>query len=128
MNQLPATTASGRYAARDSMLLTTSDCPSDRTIQRTLGLAYGNTIRARNVGRDILAKLKGLVGGEIDDYTKMLAQAREQALDRLAADARGMGANAVVGLRFGTAEVMQGAAEILAYGTAVILDDPPPAQ
>jgi uncharacterized protein YbjQ (UPF0145 family) len=108
--------------ARDNMLMTTSDEIADRQILHTIGLVYGNTIRARHVGRDILAALKGLVGGEIDDYTKMLAEAREQALDRMAAQARALGADAVVCVRFNTVEVMSTAAEMVAYGTAVTLN------
>ena len=83
------------------------------------GLARGNTIRARHIGNDILAAFKTLVGGEITEYTKMMAESREQALDRMRAEAVALGANAVVGLRFTTSTVMAGAAEILAYGTAV---------
>jgi uncharacterized protein YbjQ (UPF0145 family) len=101
------------------MHLTTQDEFSDRTIQATLGLVRGNTIRARHLGKDILAALRNLVGGEINEYTKMLAESREQALDRMIAEARGLGADGVVGIRFVTAPVMQGAAELLVYGTAV---------
>lgn len=88
-------------------------------ILETIGLVRGNTIRARHVGNDILAALKTLVGGEISEYTKMMAEAREQALDRLRAEAYDRGANAVVGLQITTSMVLQGSAEILAYGTAV---------
>jgi uncharacterized protein YbjQ (UPF0145 family) len=93
-----------------------------KQIIKTLGLVRGNTIRARNIGRDIMAVLRGVVGGEITDYTKMIAEAREQALDRMAAEAEKLGANAVVAVRFGTAEMMTAAAEILAYGTAVVIE------
>jgi uncharacterized protein YbjQ (UPF0145 family) len=93
-----------------------------KQIIKTLGLVRGNTIRARNIGRDIIAVLRGVVGGEITDYTKMIAEAREQALDRMAAEAEKLGANAVVAVRFGTAEMMTAAAEILAYGTAVVIE------
>lgn len=103
------------------MLMTTQDKFADQDISDTLGLVRGNTIRARHVGKDILASLRTLVGGEIVEYTKMLAEAREQALDRLTAQARSLGADGVVALRFTTAPVMQGAAELLAYGTAVKL-------
>ena len=82
----------------------------------------GNTIRARHIGRDILAGLKNIVGGEIDDYTKMIAESREQAMDRMIANAEQLGANAVIGMRFMTCSMMQGAAELLAYGTAVAVD------
>jgi len=91
-------------------------------VKQTLGLARGNTIRARNVGKDIMAVLKNMVGGEIEEYTKMMAESREQALDRMVADAQEQGANAVLDVRFGTSYVMGSAAEILAYGTAVVLE------
>ena len=90
---------------------------------KTLGLVRGNTIRARHLGKDILAGLKNLVGGEIEEYTKMLAEAREQALDRMLAEAKGLGANAVVDVRFSTSYVMGMAAEILVYGNAVLLEE-----
>lgn len=103
------------------MIITTIDKIADKNIVKTLGLAKGNTIRARHAGHDIMAGLKNLVGGEISDYTKMIAEAREQAIDRMIDNARGMGANAIIGVRFTTSSVMQGAAELLAYGTAVII-------
>jgi uncharacterized protein YbjQ (UPF0145 family) len=103
------------------VIISTQDELADREIERTLGLVRGNTIRARHVGKDILAALRSLVGGEIGEYTKMLAESREQSLDRMIAEARALGADAVVGLRFVTSPVMQGAAELLAYGTAVRL-------
>ena len=103
------------------MLITTQDEFADYDIVQTLGLVRGNTIRARHVGKDILAALRTLVGGEIVEYTKMLAESREQAIDRLVTEASALGADAVVALRFTTAPVMQGAAELLAYGTAVKL-------
>ena len=103
------------------MKLTTQDTFADHEIFSTLGLVRGNTIRARHVGKDILAGLRNLVGGEIHEYTKMLAEAREQSLDRMIEEARGLGADGVVGIRFMTAPVMQGAAELLVYGTAVKL-------
>jgi len=101
------------------MLLTTQDEFADYEITETLGLVRGNTIRARHVGKDILAGLRNLVGGEIVEYTKMLAEAREQALNRMITEAQDKGADGVVCLRFMTAAVTQGAAELLAYGTAV---------
>jgi uncharacterized protein YbjQ (UPF0145 family) len=104
------------------MILVTSDEVPGRKIVKTLGLVRGNTIRARHVGKDLLAVLRGLVGGEITDYTKMIAESREQAIDRLVDEAKSLGANAVVGLRFTTASMMQGAAELLAYGTAVVIE------
>lgn len=105
------------------MILVTSDDIPGKTIIKTVGLVRGNTIRARNIGRDILAIFRNLVGGEITDYTKMLAEAREQAIDRMLEEAIAQGANAVVSIRFASAEVMQGAAELLVYGTAVVVDE-----
>jgi len=105
------------------MIVVTTDTIPGKRVVRTLGLVKGNTIRARHVGKDILAGLKGLVGGEISEYTKMVAESREQCIDRLVEEAEGMGANAVVGLRFTTASMMQGAAELLAYGTAVLVEE-----
>ena len=105
------------------MILSTTETVAGKRIVKTLGLVRGNTIRARSIGRDILAVFKNIAGGEITDYTKMLAESREQALDRLSEDAESLGANAVIAIRFGTSSVMQGAAEILAYGTAVVLED-----
>jgi uncharacterized protein YbjQ (UPF0145 family) len=101
------------------MILATSDDIPGREISEALGLVRGNTIRARHIGRDIAAILRNLVGGEVRDYTKMMAEAREQALDRMIAEAEEMGANAITGIRFSTSFVMQGAAEFLVYGTAV---------
>ena len=103
------------------MILTTQDEPCDYEVLETLGLVRGNTIRARHVGKDILAGLRNLVGGEITEYTKMLAESREQAQDRMLAEAVALGADGVVGIRFTTSGVMQGCAELLAYGTAVKL-------
>jgi len=104
------------------MLVTTSETIPGRTIREALGVARGNTIRARHVGTDIVAGLRNLVGGEVGEYTKLMAEAREQAYDRMVAHAREMGADAIVAMRFGTSTIAQGAAEILAYGTAVKLD------
>ncbi len=104
------------------MIMVSCDEIPGKRIIKTLGLVRGNTIRARHVGRDVMAKLRGLIGGEITDYTKMIAEAREQALDRMAAEAEKLGANAIVAVRFGTAEIMTAAAEILAYGTAVVIE------
>jgi len=103
------------------MLLTTQDEFTDHEITATLGLVRGNTIRARHLGKDILAGLRGMVGGEITEYTKMMAESREQAMDRMIANAQAMGADAIVCVRLTTSTVMQGAAELLAYGTAVKL-------
>ena len=101
------------------MDLSTTDALPGKTIVRSLGLVRGNTIRARNIGRDSVAVLRGLVGGEITDYTKMMAESREQALDRMIEEARDLGADAVVGIRVATSMVMTTASEILVYGTAV---------
>ena len=119
MSHARATPRNGR------VILTTTDAIAGHRIVRTLGLVRGNTIRARHIGRDILAALRNVVGGEISEYTKLLAEAREQALDRLVEEAESLGANAVVALRFQTTEVMKAAAELLAYGTAVVIEEDP---
>ena len=103
------------------MITVTTETIEGREIAEVLGLVRGNTIRARNMGRDIMAGLRNIVGGEIKDYTRMLSQARDQALERMIRDAEAKGADAVVGMRFTTSQTMAGAAEILAYGTAVRL-------
>ena len=105
------------------MLIVTTHEIAGKRIVKTIGLVRGNTIRARHFGRDVLAGLKNLVGGEISDYTKMIAECREEALDRMVAQAEANGANAVIGMRFATAEMMESAAELLAYGTAVVVED-----
>lgn len=105
---------------------TTDDLPGYRIVD-SLGLVRGNTIRARHVGTDIVAGIKTLFGGEISEYTKMMAESREQALDRMRAEAVEVGAHAIVGVRFTTSTVLQGAAEILVYGTAVRVERLPPA-
>ena len=104
------------------MIITTSDQVEGRRITKTIGIARGNTIRARHVGRDIMAALRGVVGGEISEYTKMMAESREQATQRMIEDAEKQGANAIVGMRFTTSMVMSNASEILAYGTGVVLE------
>ncbi len=103
------------------MILSTMNDVPGREISGTLGLVRGNTIRARHVGRDLVATMRNLVGGEITEYTKLMGESREQAVDRMIAEAERMGADAIVAIRFSTAEVMGSAAEILAYGTAVRL-------
>ena len=103
------------------MIITTSAQIEGKTIAKTIGMVKGNTIRARHLGRDIMAGLRGMVGGEITEYTKMMAEAREQAIKRMVEDAEKQGANAVVSMRFTTSMIMQNASEILAYGTAVVL-------
>lgn len=104
------------------MLLATTDTIPGKTITQCLGLVRGNTIRARHMGKDLLAALRNVVGGEITEYTKLLGESREQALDRMMEEAKKMGANAIVGVRFSTSEVAAHAAEILAYGTAVVVE------
>ncbi len=104
------------------MILTTSNEIAGKKVVQTLGMVKGNTIRARAIGKDILAGFKQLVGGEIEEYTKLMAEAREQALDRMIAEAEAKGANAIIMVRFSTSEVMNAAAEILAYGTAVVVE------
>ena len=104
------------------MIIATTETIAGKQVVETLGVVRGNTIRARHIGKDIKAIFRHVVGGEIVEYTKLLAEAREQALDRLVQNAEEMGAHAVVGLRFTTSMLMGGAAELLAYGTAVILE------
>jgi|TARA_B100000378_G_scaffold14991_1_gene12181 uncharacterized protein YbjQ (UPF0145 family) len=102
-------------------LVTTPTLPG-KTIVRTLGLVRGNTIRARHIGKDIMAGLRNLVGGEVTEYAKLLAESREQALDRMVDQAEELGANAIIGLQFQTSVIMSGAAEMMAYGTAVVVE------
>lgn len=101
------------------MILVTTETIAGARITETLGLVRGSTIRARHIGGDIMAGLKTIVGGELHDYTKMLAEAREQALDRMTADAVKLGADAILAIRYTSAQTMQSAAEIVVYGTAV---------
>lgn len=103
------------------MLIATTETIAGHNITQTLGLVRGNTIRARHVGRDITAALRNLVGGEVTEYTKMVAESREQALDRMVTEAESLGADAVVAVRFTTSVITSGAAELLAVGTAVKL-------
>ena len=105
------------------MIISTTETIQGREIQKTIGLVRGNTIRARHIGRDIMAAIRTLVGGEIAEYTKLMAEAREQALDRLEAEATRLGANAGVSDRFSTSGVLGGSAELLAYGTGVVISD-----
>ena len=104
------------------MIITTSDTIAGKQIKETKGLVRGNTIRARHMGHDFMASLRGVVGGEITNYTKMMGESREQAIDRMIEEAEAVGANAIVGLRFSTSMIMQNAAEILAYGTGVVIE------
>jgi len=106
------------------MIVTPSEVVVGREIVRTLGLVRGNTIRARHIGRDLTAVMRNIVGGEVSEYTKLFAEAREQALDRMVAEARGLGADGIVSVRFTTSMVMNAAAELLVYGAAVELRDP----
>jgi len=101
------------------MKIVTTDEIKGYEITEVIGLVRGNTIRARAIGKDIMAGLKNLIGGEIHEYTKMIAESREQALDRMVDEAEDKGADAIIGVRFTTSSVMQGAAELFAYGTAV---------
>ena len=104
------------------MIITTSDQVEGKKIVKTIGMVKGSTIGARHVGRDIMAGLRGVVGGEITEYTKMMAESREQAVQRMIEDAENQGANAIIGMRFTTSMVMQNASEILAYGTGVVIE------
>ncbi len=104
------------------MIITTAEQVEGKRIVKTIGLVKGNTIRARHLGRDIQAGLKSLVGGEIGTYTKMMTDAREEAIQRMVEDAEKKGANAIIGMRFSTSMIMRSASEVLAYGTAVVLE------
>ena len=104
----------------DIELYTLEDVPGYK-VEKVLGLVRGNTVRARHVGRDILAGLRNIVGGEVSEYTKLMAESREQAIDRLLDEARLLGANAVIGTRFTTSMVAISAAELMVFGTAVVL-------
>jgi uncharacterized protein YbjQ (UPF0145 family) len=103
------------------MIITTTATIPEKKIKEILGIVRGNTIRARHIGRDIMAGLKTIIGGEIKSYTKMISDARDEAYSRMEEEAKSLNADAIVNVRFVTAEVMQGAAEVLAYGTAVKL-------
>ena len=104
------------------IVVSNSNIPGKKIV-KTFGLVKGSTIRARHIGKDILAVFKNLVGGEIHEYTKLMAESREQAIDRMIDNAGQVGANAVTGVRFTTSMVAQGAAELMVYGTAVIIED-----
>jgi len=104
------------------MIITTSEQIPGRNVIKTIGWVKGNTIRARHMGKDIMAGLRSVVGGEITEYTKMMAESREQSIQRMVEEAESQGANAIIGLRFTTSMVMQNASEILAYGTAVVVE------
>lgn len=104
------------------MIVTTAEQVEGRRVAKTIGLVSGNTIRAKHVGKDIMAQFRGIVGGEITEYTEMMNEARDEAVKRMVEDAEKKGANAVIGMRFSTVMIMQFAAEILAYGTGVVLE------
>jgi len=104
------------------MIITTTESIPGKEISQILGIARGSTVRAKNIGRDIFASLKNIVGGEIEEYTRLQAESREQAIQRLIEDAERLGADAIINVRLTTAMIMQGTAEILAYGTAVKLN------
>jgi uncharacterized protein YbjQ (UPF0145 family) len=105
------------------MIITTTATIEGKKIVKNLGMVTGNTVRARHIGKDILAVFRNIVGGEVYEYTKLLAESREQALDRMKMQAESLGANAIIETRFASTEVMNNGAEILAYGTAVIIED-----
>lgn len=104
------------------MIVASSSSIAGKRIVKTLGLVKGNTVRARHIGKDIMAVFKNIVGGEIEEYTKLLAESRDQSLDRMIVDAERLGANAIVDVRFSTSYIMANAAEILVYGTAVVVE------
>ena len=103
------------------MILSSMETIPGKKVVKSLGIAKGNTIRARNIGKDILAVFKNMIGGEIEEYTKLMGEAREQALDRMKGMAEELGADAIINVRFATSYIMANAAEILVYGTAVKL-------
>lgn len=105
------------------MIVVTSETIAGKRVVRTLGLVRGNTVRARHIGKDIMAGFRNVVGGEVHEYAKLMAESREQTLDRMIAEARALGANAVIATRFTTSVMMGGAAELLAVGTAVFVED-----
>jgi len=104
------------------MIIVTSSSIPGKEIKKSFGIVRGNTVRARNIGKDIVAVFKNIVGGEIEEYTKLLAESREQSIDRMMEEAKALGANAIVDCRFSTSYIMQNAAEILVYGTAVWIE------
>ncbi len=105
------------------MIVVTSETIANKRIVSTLGIVRGNTVRARHIGKDIMAGLRTIVGGEVHEYAKLVAESREQSLDRMINEAAGLGANAIVAVRFTTSVLIGGAAELLAVGTAVIIED-----
>ena len=123
MSELPAKVPASDVDTIHGITMTTCDDVPGYRVVRCLGLVRGNTVRTRHVGHDIMAVFKTMVGGEVENYTKMIAESREQALDRMAQEARDKGGNAVIGVRFSTSSIMAGAAELLAYGTAVVIEE-----
>jgi len=105
------------------MIIVTTENIANKRVVKTLGLVRGNTVRARHIGKDILAGLRNIVGGEIHEYAKLIAESREQSLDRMVKEAEELGANAILATRFTTSVMMGGAAELLAIGTAVVMED-----
>jgi uncharacterized protein YbjQ (UPF0145 family) len=105
------------------MIIVTSEAIANKRVVKTLGLVRGNTVRARHIGKDIMAGLRNIVGGEVYEYGKLIAESREQSLDRMTTEAAELGANAIIATRFTTSVMMGGAAELLAIGTAVIIED-----
>ncbi len=105
------------------MILVTSETIANKRVVKTLGLVRGNTVRARHIGKDIMAGLRNIVGGEVHEYAKLIAESREQTIDRMVTEAEDLGANAVIAARFTTSVMMGGAAELLAVGTAVVVED-----
>ena len=104
------------------MIITTSEQVEGKKVTKTIGMVRGSTIRAKHIGKDIMASFRNIAGGEITEYTKMMAEAREEAIQRMVEVAEKEGANAIIAVRFGTSMVMQNAAEVLAYGTGVVLE------
>ena len=102
------------------MIITTTEHIEGKKIKKTIGMVKGSTIRAKHIGKDIMAAFRGMAGGEISEYTKMMAEAREEAIQRMVEDAEKQGANAIISVRFTTSMIMQNAAEVLAYGTGVV--------
>ena len=105
------------------MIVVTSETIANKKITKTLGFVRGNTVRARHIGKDILAGFRNIIGGEVHEYAKLIAESREQSIDRMVAEAEGLGANAIIATRFTTSVMMGGAAELLAIGTAVLVED-----
>ena len=105
------------------MIVVTTETIADKKIVKTIGFVRGNTVRARHIGKDIMAGLRNIVGGEVHEYAKLIAESREQSIDRMVQEAQELGANAVVATRFTTSVMMGGAAELLAFGTAVVVED-----